>query len=152
MFAGRVGRPHGLDGSFHVTDPRPPLLTLGAELEGLGRIIGRKGTDEHPILRIDVASDRTAIEGLRGRELVVDDATVPPLGEDEYWAEQLEGCTVVDGARTLGEVVRLRALPSCEALELSDGTLIPLVRDAVRSVDVDGRRIDVDAEFLGLAP
>lgn len=152
MFAGRVGRPHGLDGSFHVTDPRPPLLTLGAELAGLGRIIARKGTDERPILKIDAASDRAAIEGLRGRELLVDDATLPPLGEDEYWAEQLEGCTVVDGDRSLGVVVRLRALPSCEALELADGTLVPLVRDAVRSVDVDGRRIDVDAEFLGLAP
>ena len=60
MIAGRIGRPHGLDGSFHVTDPRPHLLTLGAELEGLGRIIARKGPEGQPILRIDAASDRTA--------------------------------------------------------------------------------------------
>ncbi len=151
MFAGRVGRPHGLDGFFHVTDPRPQLLTLGAELEGLGRIIARKGPEDQPILRIDAASDRTAIEGLRGRELHVDDAVVPPLEEDEYYAEQLEGCTVVDGERVLGTVERLMGLPSCEALELDSGVIVPMVRDAIRSIDVDAKRIDVDAEFLGAA-
>jgi 16S rRNA processing protein RimM len=44
-------------------------------------------------------------------------------------------------------------LPSCEALEVAraDGPdlLIPMVRDAVRSIDVPGRRIDVDLSFLG---
>jgi ribosomal 30S subunit maturation factor RimM len=39
------------------------------------------------------------------------------------------------------------ALPSCEALEVGD-RLIPLVRDAVRSVDIAGRRIDVDLAFV----
>ena len=29
LAAGRVGRPHGLDGSFHVTRPRGALLALG---------------------------------------------------------------------------------------------------------------------------
>jgi 16S rRNA processing protein RimM len=44
-------------------------------------------------------------------------------------------------------------LPSCEALEVerADGgeLLVPLVRDAVRSIDVEARRIDVDVGFLG---
>jgi 16S rRNA processing protein RimM len=40
------------------------------------------------------------------------------------------------------------ALPSCEALEVGD-LLIPMVRDAIRSIDVDARRIDVDMRFLG---
>ena len=29
LVAGRVGRPHGLDGSFHVVDARPDLLASG---------------------------------------------------------------------------------------------------------------------------
>ncbi len=151
MVVGRVGRPHGLDGSFHVTEPRPQLLTLGAELEGLGRILARKGTDDQPILRVEAAADRTTAEALRGRELVVDDAVVPPLGPDEFYAEQLEGCLVADGDRELGVVRRLMALPSCEALELDSGLLVPMVRDAVRSIDVQARRVDVDLEFLGAA-
>jgi 16S rRNA processing protein RimM len=44
-------------------------------------------------------------------------------------------------------------MPSCELLEVrresGEELLVPLVRDAVRSVDVEARRIDVDLEFLG---
>ena len=32
LVAGVVGRPHGLDGSFHVARPRPQLLTEGARV------------------------------------------------------------------------------------------------------------------------
>jgi 16S rRNA processing protein RimM len=152
--AGRVGRPHGLDGSFHVADPAPQLLQPDIPLrvgDAPARITSRKGTPERPILRLDIAADRTAAEALRGRELVVDAALAPPLDEDEYWAEDLVGCSVVDGSRLLGIVTALLALPSCEVLELDDGTLVPMVRDAIRSVDVDARRIDVDGGFLGLA-
>jgi 16S rRNA processing protein RimM len=152
VLAGRVGRAHGLDGSFHVVDAVAALLVVGARLDGgLGEIVGRKGTDERPILRVSAASDRDAAEGLRGRELVVLDAAAPALDEDEYLAAELEGCAVVDGARSLGVVQRLIALPSCEALELDDGRLVPLVRDCVRSVDVAAKRIEVDAGFLGAA-
>jgi 16S rRNA processing protein RimM len=60
---------------------------------------------------------------------------------------------VVDGDRSLGRVRRLLALPSCEVLEVeragAPDLLVPLVRDAVRSVDVTARRIDVDSAFLG---
>jgi 16S rRNA processing protein RimM len=45
------------------------------------------------------------------------------------------------------------ALPSCEVLEVArEGRadlLVPLVRDAVRSVDVATGVIDVDLAFLG---
>ena len=40
--------------------------------------------------------------------------------------------------------------PSCSLLELEDGVLVPFVSDAVRLVDPDGRRIEVDDAFLGL--
>ena len=47
----------------------------------------------------------------------------------------------------------MSALPSCEVLEVDrpDGSelLVPLVRDAIRSIDVEARRIDVDLGFLG---
>jgi ribosomal 30S subunit maturation factor RimM len=42
--------------------------------------------------------------------------------------------------------------PSCEVLETEDGTLVPLVGDAIVSVDVGARRIEVDRAFLGLDP
>jgi 16S rRNA processing protein RimM len=155
MRAGRVGRPHGLDGSFHVVEAEPRALVEGTPVEvgsRPARIVARKGSDARPIVRLDAAADRTAAEALRGTELVVPDDVVPPLGEDEYWAEELVGCLVVaDDARELGRVRRLLAYPSCELLELDDGTLVPLVHDCVREVDVAAKRIEVDGGFLGAA-
>jgi 16S rRNA processing protein RimM len=60
----------------------------------------------------------------------------------------LAGCRVVDGAREIGVVSRMVALPSCEALEVGD-LLIPMVGDAIRSVDLAARLIDVDMGFVG---
>jgi ribosomal 30S subunit maturation factor RimM len=44
-------------------------------------------------------------------------------------------------------------LPSCEALEVDRAgggdVLVPLVRDAIRGIDREARRIDVDMGFVG---
>jgi 16S rRNA processing protein RimM len=149
--AGRVGRPHGLDGSFHVTRPVAALLDEGAVLEVQGqplRVERRAGSAEKPIVRLEGCSSREDAEALRGAELLAPRSAAPPLEKDEYWAEDLQGCTVVDGEREIGVVTRMIALPSCEALEVGD-RLIPLVRDAIRSIDVTARRIDVDMAFVG---
>jgi 16S rRNA processing protein RimM len=155
LTAGRVGRPHGLDGSFHVTRPRPTLLSLGGTVRVGGvthEIARRAGTDERPILRLTGVEQRAGAEALRGEELLVARADAPALEAGEYWAEDLEGCAVVtpDG-RELGHVQRLGALPSCEVLEVGH-LLVPMIGDAVLSVDTAARRIVVDARFLGLEP
>jgi 16S rRNA processing protein RimM len=145
--AGRVGRPHGLDGSFYVAAPRPDLLRQGMTVMIGGaerRIERRAGTDARPIIRLSGASRREDAEALRGAELRAEET----LAEGEYWAHELAGCRVVDGPREVGVVARMIALPSCEALEVGD-LLIPLVRDAIRSIDLDARVIDVDMGFVG---
>ena len=149
--AGRVGRPHGLDGSFHVTRPVAALLDEGAVLEVQGqplRVERRAGSAEKPIVRLEGCSSREQFEALRGADLLAPRSAAPPLEKDEFWAEDLQGCTVVDGEREVGVVTRMIALPSCEALEVGD-RLIPLVHDAIRSIDIAARRIDVDLAFLG---
>ncbi len=169
LLAGCVGRAHGLDGSFYVTGPKPRLLVLGATVKVDGRgakILRRAGADEHPLIRLQGIEDRGAAEALRGLELTVDFAEAPELEEGEWWAGELEGCEVFDGERRVGTVLRLVELPSCEALQVrldrpsqgqsADGqsgdraseVLVPMVRDAIRSVDPAARRIDVDIGFL----
>ena len=150
-----MGRPHGLDGSFHVTRAVPGLLAVGVSVTVAGRraeVERVAGTEERPIVRVSGAGDRDAAAALRGEDLLVAAAEAPSLGPDEWWAHELEGCRVVDGAVSVGVVRALRALPSVEVLEVDrEGggeLLVPLVRDAVRSVDVEGRRIDVDLRFL----
>jgi 16S rRNA processing protein RimM len=155
--AGRVGRPHGLDGSFHVKRPDVRLLAGAEELWVNGhraRVERRAGTPERPILRLAGHSGRDAAEALRGATLGVPADRAPALEPGEYWAHELAGCAVWDGERRVGEVRRMVPLPSCEALEVErdDGggeLLVPMVRDAIRSVDVAARRIDVDLAFLG---
>ena len=155
--AGRVGRPHGLDGSFHVRDPSPALLAAGARLliDGAEATIARRaGDDRRPIIRLEGHEDRASAEALRDKELMVERTEATELGPDEWWAEDLEGCAVHDGDRPVGTVRRLLALPSVEVLEVvrADGDgelLVPLVADAVRTVDIEHKRIDVDLRFLG---
>jgi 16S rRNA processing protein RimM len=154
--AGRVGRPHGLDGSFHVTRADARLLDGVEELWVRGRreqVARRAGSAERPILRLAGHDGREAAEALRGATLEVALDRVPPLDPDEYWAHDLAGCAVWDGEQHVGEVRRMVALPSCEALEVArpgaDDLLVPMVRDAIRSVDVAGRRIEIDLSYLG---
>ncbi|HVF79086.1 MAG TPA: ribosome maturation factor RimM [Solirubrobacteraceae bacterium] len=151
--AGRVGRPHGLDGSFHVTRPRGVLLKLGGALQigaDVHEIVRRAGTEDRPILRLLGVDDRAAVEALRGADLMVSRADAPSLPEGEYWAEDLEGCVVeTANGRELGVVTRMRPLPSCEALEVGD-LLVPMVGEAVLSVNIATQRIVVDPGFLGL--
>jgi 16S rRNA processing protein RimM len=157
--AGVVGRPHGLDGSFHVADPVAALLEMGAKVR-IGdvdhTIVRLAGHDGRPIVRLEGCEDRPAADALRGQEMLVARKGAPDLDEDEWWATDLEGCAVRDGEREVGIVARLLALPSCEVLEVTrpaeaPDLLVPLVRDAVRDVDLEARVIDVDLEFLGEA-
>lgn len=156
--AGRVGRPHGLDGSFHVIEPVAHLLNAGPVVRVAGqerRINRRAGFDARPILRLEGCEDREGADALGGQELLVPRAAAPALEPDEWWAADLEGCTVRDGETEVGVVVRMLGLPSCEVLEVerqgAKPLLVPLIRDAVRAVDVDARQIEIDLQFLGEA-
>jgi 16S rRNA processing protein RimM len=159
LVIGRVGRAHGLDGSFYVTRPRPRLLVLGASVTVAGRtaaIVRRSGTEQRPILRLAGVDDRETAETLRGQELAVARSAAPALEEGEWWAHELEGCTVLDGEQLLGTVSRLLELPSCEVLEVrpahgGEPVLVPMVKDAIREVAPAERRIEVNLDFLGLA-
>lgn len=154
--AGRVGRPHGLDGSFRVTRPRGFLLALEGRVSIAGEereILRRDGTDAEPILRLSGCESRAAAEVLRGETLWVAAGDSPALESGEYYAEQLEGCLVVTGGDEVGVVEGLLELPSCEALQVRRGgggatLLVPMVRDAIRSIDVDARRIEIDLRFV----
>ncbi|MGI8712227.1 MAG: ribosome maturation factor RimM [Solirubrobacteraceae bacterium] len=161
--AGVVGRPHGLDGSFHVGRPVPALLAQDIDVR-VGpdqlRVVRMAGLAGAPILRLEGCAERADAEALRGREILVARERAPELETDEWWAEDLEGCAVRDGDREVGVVSRLLELPSCEVLEVTrtaedpsdpprPALLVPLIADAVRTVDTARGVIDVDLRFLG---
>ncbi len=140
MTAGRVGKPHGLDGSFYVEAARHALpegatVTIASRAYSLDR---RAGTDERPLIRLAGVSDPRP---LGGELLLIDEE----LAEDEWLASDLVGCAVPG----LGTVTQVVDAPSCSVLELEDGTLIPFVSDAIERVDLEARQIHVRADFLG---
>jgi 16S rRNA processing protein RimM len=146
--AGRVGRPHGLDGSFYVNGPDQPLAE-GTVIRVAGadrRVERRAGTDERPIVRLEGISDRDGAAALLGERLLLDQEDAP-LEEGEYIVSDLVGCTI----EGIGVVTGVIPGPSCDVLEVGvDGVLVPLVSDAVKRVDIEGRIIEVDRDFLGL--
>ena len=137
----KVGRAHGLDGSFYVDGPldEGDVVTIeGTEYT----VAARKGPDDKPIVRLEGIEDRDGAEALRGKAIVTD--TTPP-GEGEWLVTELIGCRI-DG---LGEVTGVLEGMSCDVLEVGD-QLVPLVSDAVTNIDVDKKLIEVNREFLGL--
>ena len=143
-----MGKAHGLDGSFYVSNPSHDL-PLGMTLTVAGRsarIERRGGTPERPLVRISGVGDRERVAELTGEPLLADIADAP-LEDDEWLTADLVGCEVPG----VGTVTRVVEAPSCDVLEVgSDGVLIPFISDAVKEVDLDRRRIEVNREFLGL--
>jgi 16S rRNA processing protein RimM len=142
--------------SVYVTRPLAVALKAGTVLHvgEAERVIERRaGTDLQPIIRLAGVASRDAAQQLRGTQLSIRRELLPPLGEGEWWAHELEGLRVTDGERQIGSVKRMIVLPTCEALQVAGDAggelIIPLVRDAVRRVDVAAGTIDVDARFIG---
>ena len=143
--AGRVGRPHGLDGSFYVTRPRAALLAPGAALRVGDRareIVRRAGTDDRPIVRLDAASTRARRPRRCAAGTCSCRADAPPLDEDEWWRRGSRG---LRGARRRARGRRRRADARAALVRGARGRsatargdlLVPLVRDAIRSVDIE---------------
>jgi 16S rRNA processing protein RimM len=144
---GRVGRPHGLDGAFFVegASTRAETLAVGAELYVGGVhatvVAARRGAGGRPVIRLDRPVER-------GAALAVPRASLPQLGEDEYYPFQLVGLAVEEeGGRFLGRVADVVDYPANDVLELDSGVSLPLVGACVRQVDVEGGRIVVAAGF-----
>ena len=145
---GRVGRPHGRDGSFYVDAASHPLpegsiVTVGGSQR---RVERRAGSDSRPLLRLTGISSREDAAALHGNALRVPESEAP-LAADEWLAEDLVGCQVPG----LGTVRRVVSAPSCDLLEVGPAeVLVPFVSDAVRRVDPAARVIEVDLDFLAL--
>ena len=67
-----------------------------------------------------------------------------PLGDGEYFDEDLIGCRLIEGERILGNVAAVRHYPAQDVLELEGGKLVPLVAAFVRSIDVQARVVRVE--------
>jgi 16S rRNA processing protein RimM len=136
VVVGRVGKSHGLDGSFVVEDASETreLFAVGASLIAEGEpaeVVASKQARGRPVIRLD---RRVA----RGTELRVSRDLLAPTGDDEYYVFQLVGLRVEEeGGRTLGVVTDVAPGVANDVLELDSGVALPMVEDCVLRVDHD---------------
>ncbi len=143
---GRVGKPHGLDGSFFVehASEDEERFARGSTLHVDGEpaeIVASKRSRGRPVIRLDS-------EAPRGAELAVPRDELPPPGENEFYEFQLVGLAVEEeGGRPLGSVAALIPGPANDVLELDTGLLLPLVSACIQQVDLDAGRIQIARGF-----
>ena len=144
---GRVGRPHGVDGSFFVdaaseAEERFAVgATLHVEAAPAQIVVSKRGAGGRRVLKLDREVSRGAI-------LAVPRVELPEPDDDTFYVFQLVGLDVVeDGERALGAVVEVHNGPANDALELDSGLLLPLVDACVLDVDLEARRILVARGF-----
>jgi 16S rRNA processing protein RimM len=143
---GRVGKPHGLDGSFvveHASDDARWFAT-GSRLIVGGEpavVVAAKVAGGRRVIRLDR-------EAQRGSALEVERAALPATEEGEFYVFELVGLEVVEETgRSLGKVVSVAPGVANDALELEGGAMLPLVEECVRDVDLAARRILVAPGF-----
>jgi 16S rRNA processing protein RimM len=143
---GRVGRPHGLDGSFVVegASEDPDRFAVGARLvagEEPAAVVASKRAGGRVVVRLDRAVER-------GTVLAVSRDELPPAEEGGYYVFQLVGLEVEEeGGRRLGAVQDVAPGMANDVLELDTGHALPLVSQCVLDVDLDRRRILVARGF-----
>jgi len=150
----RVLRPKGLAGAIRIeplTD-RPDRLGAGETIwvEGEAeprQILEAAWGGRVPVLLLEGVTDRSAAERLAGRYL---EAPASPLAAGSYYWHELIGLAALDEQGTeLGHVVEIFRAGENEVyrIEGSSGELlIPALRDVVRSIDLETRRMIVRYE------
>ena len=148
MPIGRVGRPHGTDGAFVVEQ-----ASEDESRWAVGATVIVEGSPAEITLARRVGGGRRAIRldraVPRGAELTVRLGDLPPLEDDSYYAFELVGLAVVDeDGSPVGTVADVASGVANDNLELADGKLVPMIEDAIREIDLVGRRIVVSRGFM----
>jgi 16S rRNA processing protein RimM len=144
---GRVGKPHGRDGSFFVENASEDdqRFAEGAILHVDGqtaRVVASKRSGGRPVIKIDR-------DARRGADLGVPRTELPPTGEHEYYAFELVGLEVEEeGGTSLGRVSEVQPGVANDVLQLDSGLALPLVDACVLDVDLERGRIVIAQGFV----
>jgi 16S rRNA processing protein RimM len=138
---------HGIGGEVKLklfTDDLAPYKSFNAGALTLKSLRGL-------IARFDEVRDRNAAESLRGTELTVPRAALPPLDDGEYYHSDLLGLPCVSTAgEELGHVVLIENFGAGDVIEIerADGkrVMVPMKVEAVPEWNAE--RLIVDAAFI----
>ena len=142
---------HGVSGQVRLKvfaeDLAPYRSFNGGTLTLVSSAQGNNGL----IARFAEVSDRNAAEALRGTELTVPRAMLPPLAEGEYYHADLIGLPAVSSeGEPVGHVVAVDNFGASDVIEIERDTgerfMVPMLRDAVPEWNAD--RLVVAVDFL----
>jgi 16S rRNA processing protein RimM len=105
-------------GALHIKDGRKLVITAF-----------RPTKEGEAVIAFEGVRDRGAAEALKGTELFVDRAQLPPADEDEFYHADLIGLEARDSeGRVLGKVAALHNFGASDVIELarSDGDSVHL--------------------------
>ncbi|MGH7933255.1 MAG: ribosome maturation factor RimM [Candidatus Binataceae bacterium] len=150
---------HGLGGAMRLKPDDPTSITL----EQVHRVFICHGdtTREYTLrevrrlgrntvrLVLDGVNDTTAAQTLKGATVAVASGDLPPLRPGEFYHFQAIGAEVftTDGRR-LGCVEEVMATGANDVWVVRDGdteVLVPVITDVVRTMDLEHRRITIEA-------
>jgi len=143
---GRVGRTHGLDGSFVVERPsdnerlfEPGAVLYAARTEATELACKRSGG------RLVIKLEPPAA---RGAELAVPRSALPEPESGSYYVFQLRGLEVVEeDGRRLGRVQDVAPGVANDVLELDCGVFLPMHEECIRRIDLGAGTIVVASGF-----
>ena len=145
---GRVGRPHGLDGAFVVEQPSDNLeryavgATLYVDGEPATVVVSPTGRCAPPRDQARPAGRARATAGRSAGRA----ARTP--GRTSTTSSSSSGSPSRKTAQSVGDVQDVLPGVANDNLELDSGTLVPLIEDAIREIDVAGGRIVLNPGFI----
>lgn len=151
---GRIARAHGVRGELSVvvlSEVRERFEPGAMVLLEDGRTLTIEASRPHRdrlLVRFLEVTDRAAAEALHGSLLVAPRGSSPQLPEGSWWDHDVEGCEVTtEAGRVLGtvaDVIHTRANDIWSVVDAAGSeTLVPVLKDAIVTVDTAGKRIVV---------
>lgn len=154
---GVITRPHGLRGEVRVRRFNPSSTLLlevrrvhlwgpdGRRCELSVRSARRSGDAD--VLGFEGVGSIEAAQALRGAEVAVDRALLPPLAEGEHYHVDLVGMRVFERGVEVGQVLDVLAYPTVDALRIArsggGAVEVPILEPYVLAIDPEAGRIDV---------
>ena len=150
--AGRIVGVHGIRGELRVLplEGEADFLTGFETFYLAGQAVTPASCRVHTgmaLLKLEGVEDRTAAEGLRGKELLVRRADAH-LPKGECFDAELLGLDVYDGesGACVGELTRVDRYPASKVYTVRGVKefLVPAVKDAfILNVDLENNRMDI---------
>lgn len=157
LLIGTIGVPFGIRGQvkLHALTSRPEHLSriktlfIGEKFQPMQL---RRVFEHKPnvfILTLQGIGDRNTAETLRGVEVFIPESEAAPLDEDEYFLHDLPGIVVETVAgEVVGTVKDVLETGANEVLVVTrpdeSEVLIPMIRDVVKSLDIQGKRLVIE--------